>query len=149
MGGKDETELERELTKLYYSENGKLIYYRCGMLVLMIGYVFTLASKLKLQLNNEISTSYALLLVSIGLYVVSLGLGLYGLKYRVSNFANSLGLINERKQYLTKFSDVKFINDLVISVAKSNADDESLYNKLHIWVMNLGCLIMFIWLFVE
>lgn len=135
-----EEEQKNKLYDLFYLEQGKFYYYTCGLSVIMLGYVVKIVN----ETTND--NDIWLLFVSIALMFISLLLGLYGLKYRLSNFYNTFNILDIKEKALNRGHDLKESANKVIT---ENGEMQNLFLKLHIYVLLSSPISLFIWLFLK
>ena len=129
-----EKEQKNKMIELFNQEQGIFIYYTCGLLVVMIGYSFNLVIE---------SSESCLFLPLIGIFTmfISLGLGIYFIKYRLSNYYNNANLLDKREKYKEEWK-----REICKEIIKENGKKQSFWYKLHWMTIGIGPIIMFIWL---
>ena len=131
-----EKEQKNKMFDLFNKEQGTFIYYTCGLLVAMIGYSFNLVT--------ETDKNYLLLpILGIFMMFISLGFGIYFIKYRLSNYYNNAMILDIREK-----SQEEWKKEVCKTIIEKNGNKQSFWYNLHWWTFGIGPVIMFIWLVI-
>lgn len=132
-----ETEQKNKMFDIFNQEQGTFAYYTCGLLVVMIGYSFNFI------IESSTKPYLWIPLLAILTMFISLGFGIYFIKYRLSNYHNTANLLNERGK--TNNAEIKeFCKELI----GKNGNKQLFWHNLHWWTIGIGPIIMLIWLVI-
>lgn len=132
----EEKEQIKKMSELFNKEQGVFIYYTCGLLTTIIGFSFNLII--------ESSEPYLFLpLFAIFIMFISLGFGIYFIKYRLSNYYNNANLLDIKVK-----SKEDWKKEICKNIIDENSEKQSFWYKLHWWTIVIGPVIMFIWLLI-
>lgn len=128
-----EEEQTRKLFDLFNQEQGTFSYYTCGLLTVIIGYMFNLI------INIDKPHIY-LLFIAIGIMFFSLFCGIYFIKYRLSNYYNNGHILYSKSQTKEQWK-----HEVCKELIEKNSKAQSLWYKLHWWTIFIGPIIIFVW----
>lgn len=131
---------KEQINKMYDSfnkEQGVFAYYTCGLLIAVLGYSFNLIIE-----SSDRQYLWLPILAMLTMFI-SLGAGIYFIKYRLSNYYNNANILNIKENL--KEDQEKEICKIMI---ESNSQKQSFWYNLHWWSFSIGPIIMFIWLII-
>lgn len=132
-----ETEQKNKMFDIFNKEQGTFAYYTCGLLVTMIGYSFNLI------IEQSTKPYLWIPLLAILIMFISLGFGIYFIKYRLSNYYNNANLLDIKEK-----SEENWKKEICKKIIEENSEKQSFWHKLHWMSVGIGSIIMFIWLVI-